>query len=68
MDRSKLQYRKNCEGYFFHEGKVVARDIGFIEFPGGGVDEDSEEEALKREVLEETGCNVSNLKKKNRED
>jgi len=52
MDRSKLPYRKNCEGYLVcKDGKVVVRDTGkgYLEFPGGGVDENEKsEETLKR--------------------
>ena len=59
MDRSKLPYRKNCEGYLVcKDGKVVVRDTGkgYLEFPGGGVDEtEKPEEALKREAFEEAG-------------
>jgi len=63
--RSKVKpYRKNCEGYFFKDGNVMALDNGsYIEFPGGGVDDgETSEESLIREVLEETGYKVSGLK------
>lgn len=66
IDRTKLPYRKNCEGYFiFKEQFIVARDTGkgYIEFPGGGVDDDEDvKKALLREALEETGCVVRQLK------
>ncbi|PIQ91308.1 MAG: ADP-ribose pyrophosphatase [Parcubacteria group bacterium CG11_big_fil_rev_8_21_14_0_20_39_22] len=47
---------------FNDEGKMaflyVGRD-GYYKLPGGGVDEgESIEEALKREVVEEVGCNI----------
>lgn len=65
MDRGKLPYRKNCEGYFKYKQKyILARDTGFgyLEFPGGGVEQDDIETAMRRETYEETGATVSNLK------
>lgn len=64
MQRSKLPFRKNCEGYFILDGKVLAKDNGhFIGFPGGGVDENEDfADALIRETFEETGAVVKNLK------
>jgi hypothetical protein len=65
-DRSKLPFRKNCEGYFVSNGKILARDTGkgFIEFPGGGVDVGEDpKKALTRETKEETGAIVENLEK-----
>lgn len=63
MDRSKLPYRKNCEGYLIcKDGKVVVRDTGkgYLEFPGGGVDENEKpEEALKREAFAEAGIDIN---------
>jgi 8-oxo-dGTP pyrophosphatase MutT (NUDIX family) len=62
IDRKKLPYRKNCEGYFVRDGKVVALDtgLGYIEFPGGGVDEGEEpNEALIREAYEEAGVIIN---------
>jgi|SRR3989344_777935 len=62
MDRGKLPFRKTCEGYFLYENKfVIARDTrkGYIEFPGGGVDDgENSEEALIREDYEEAGVIV----------
>ena len=59
MDRSKLPYRRNCEGYFLcSNGEVVVRDTGkgYLEFPGGGVDEGEDPgKALMREAYEEAG-------------
>ncbi len=65
MERSKLPFRRNCEGYFFKEGNILAKDRGeFTEFPGGGVDDgETPEEALTRETFEETGAIVDNLQK-----
>ncbi|MCK5617640.1 NUDIX hydrolase [Candidatus Pacearchaeota archaeon] len=57
-DRTNLPFRKNCEGYFVNNGKIIARDtgLGYIEFPGGGVDENEDPaEALIREATEEAG-------------
>lgn len=60
MDRNKLPFRKNCEGYLIcKDGKIVAKDTGkeYLEFPGGGVDEkETPEEALTREAFEEAGA------------
>jgi 8-oxo-dGTP pyrophosphatase MutT (NUDIX family) len=66
MDRTKLPYRKNCEGYFFLGNKVLAQNTGrgYILFPGGGIDEgESPEKAIFRESFEETGAIIKNLKK-----
>lgn len=58
-NRSKLPFRKNCEGYFIcKNGKIIAQDTkkGYLEFPGGGVDEnESPKDALIREAYEEAG-------------
>jgi len=65
MNRETLPYRLNCEGYLVFGDKIIARntEYGYIDFPGGGVDEGEEIlEALKREVFEETGAIISNLK------
>ncbi|NCN98811.1 hypothetical protein COU62_03570 [Candidatus Pacearchaeota archaeon CG10_big_fil_rev_8_21_14_0_10_35_219] len=56
-------YRKNCEGYFMRDRKVLAKERGkYVEFPGDGVEEDIGD-GLIRETLEETGYKVGNLKK-----
>lgn len=59
MDRSKLPFRKNCEGYLLcKDGAIVVRDSGkgYLEFPGGGVDEgENPAQALEREAFEEAG-------------
>lgn len=58
MDRSKLPYRKNCEGYFLtKEGKILAKDKGYLVFPGGGIDLGEHADiAIVRETFEETGA------------
>jgi len=63
--RSKLPYRKNCEGYFFLKDKVLAQYTGkgYVLFPGGGLDEgETPEKAIIRETFEETGAIIKNLK------
>ena len=66
MNREKLPFRKNCEGYFLdRDNKILARktEFGVIVFPGGGVDEgENVEGAMIRETLEETGAVINNLK------
>lgn len=66
MERTKLPFRKNCEGYFLNnENKLLAKlnQKEFVMFPGGGIESnENEEEALKRETFEETGIEVENLK------
>lgn len=66
MNRQNLPYRKNCEGYFLYKNDLVlARDtkIGYIEFPGGGVDkEETPKQAVIRETFEETGAKLSQVK------
>jgi 8-oxo-dGTP pyrophosphatase MutT (NUDIX family) len=57
-DRSKLPFRKNCEGYLILGDSLVARntEYGYIDFPGGGVDDgEALMDALKREAFEEAG-------------
>jgi len=67
-ERSNLPFRKNCEGYFIcKNGKIIARDtnLGFIEFPGGGVDKHEDPaEALIREAFEEAGVGLDGELKK----
>jgi 8-oxo-dGTP pyrophosphatase MutT (NUDIX family) len=59
IDRTKLPYRKNCEGYFLYKDKyVIAKDTtkGYVLFPGGGVDQgETPKDALLRESMEEAG-------------
>jgi 8-oxo-dGTP pyrophosphatase MutT (NUDIX family) len=65
MNRENLPLRKNCEGYLLSDdGKIVARltNEGYIEFPGGGVDEgENILDAIQREAYEEAGVELSDL-------
>lgn len=57
-DRTKLPFRKNCEGYLILGDSLIARDTeyGYIDFPGGGVEgTEALTETLKREAFEEAG-------------
>lgn len=65
MNRTKLPYRKNCEGYFFFGDKILAVKRGsYIEFPGGGFnEEETAEKAIIRETKEEAGAIIKNLTK-----
>ncbi|MBW2998039.1 NUDIX domain-containing protein [Candidatus Woesearchaeota archaeon] len=57
MSRDSLPYRKNCEGYFVIEDKILAKYTKecYLVFPGGGVDENEKpEDAVLRETFEET--------------
>lgn len=63
-DRNNLPLRKNCEGYFLVDGKLLVKDSGkgFLIFPGGGIDEnEAVEEGMKREAKEEVGVIVEDL-------
>jgi 8-oxo-dGTP pyrophosphatase MutT (NUDIX family) len=65
MRRESLPYRLNCEGYLVLGDNIVARntEYGYIDFPGGGVDDGEDiKEALKREAFEETGAVIGELK------
>lgn len=66
MERKNLPFRINCEGYFLDsKGNIIAKESnGIILFPGGGVDKNEEvTEAMIREIKEETGAIVKNIKK-----
>jgi 8-oxo-dGTP pyrophosphatase MutT (NUDIX family) len=60
MDRSKLPFRRNCEGYFItKDKKILAQNTGkkYLVFPGGGIDKgEHADSAVVRETLEETGA------------
>lgn len=60
--RWPLLHRDACRGIIFHEGKLAmihSDRNGDYKFPGGGVESDeSLMEALRREVLEESGIEI----------
>ncbi len=51
--------RKACRGIIFSHGKLLmikSEKYGEVKFPGGGISENEKQfQALKREILEETG-------------
>ncbi len=54
MNRNNLPFRKNCEGYFIKENKILAKDSGkgYLIFPGGGIEEnESPEEAIIKKSM-----------------
>jgi len=64
--RKSLPFRKNCEGYFTDgAGNILAKDTGkgYIEFPGGGINEgETPEASIIRETFEETGAYLEEVK------
>lgn len=67
IDRTLLPYRRNCEAYLRYKHEyVVARNIDrvYLEFPGGGIKKDeTPEKAILREIQEETGAVVKQIRK-----
>lgn len=64
MNRENLPYRLNCEGYFLYGDNLVLvknTGLGYLEFPGGGVEGDIAQGML-RETLEETGAAIADLR------
>ena len=66
QNRSKLPFRKNCEGYFTdNQERILAKKNkqGIIIFPGGGIEEgETIEQGMLRETLEETGAVIKDIK------
>ncbi len=66
VERSRLPFRSNCEGYFLKGENILAKQTkeGIIIFPGGGIDDNETiEEGMLRETKEETGAIITELKK-----
>jgi 8-oxo-dGTP pyrophosphatase MutT (NUDIX family) len=63
-DRKSLPYRERVEGFLIHKGKIAGLDRKhYVLFPGGGVDTgETPERSLRREIKEEVGCEVVELK------
>ena len=60
--------RPTVRGVIFDENNTICirtmKGSGFFFLPGGGIeDNESEVEALKRECLEEVGCNIVDIEK-----
>lgn len=65
MQRDKLAFRLNTEGYFFDTSQNILAKIDGerIIFPGGGLElHETAEQAIIRETQEETGAIVCNVK------
>lgn len=60
INREDYHVRKAARGIVSHNGKIALLHVtkyNYHKLPGGGVEEgEMYEEAFKREVLEETGC------------
>ncbi len=64
LENSKVNHRQAVRGIIFRDNKIlmVYTNKGDYKFPGGGVNkEETFEEALMREVCEETGYTVNNI-------
>jgi ADP-ribose pyrophosphatase YjhB (NUDIX family) len=68
FNKSKIILRNAVRAIILKENNILMVFLGKTneyKFPGGGVEENETiEEALKREVLEEVGCNVIKIVKK----
>lgn len=67
VPKDKLKIREAVRAVIFHEGRIlmVHSNLGDYKFPGGGVElGESFEEALKREIIEETGYQYPKVMKK----
>ena len=61
-----INSRRAVRGIIAHNGKLlmVKNSKGDYKFPGGGLEEETVEEALLREIKEETGYNSIEIKEK----
>ena len=68
FEKSKIILRNAVRAIILRENTilmVLLEKTNEYKFPGGGVEKsETNEEALKREVLEEVGCNVLKINKK----
>ncbi len=60
IPRNHLPFRRNTEGYFLDKDNNILAQISkecYLIFPGGGIEEqETPEQGLIRETLEETGA------------
>ena len=68
FDNCKIILRNAVRAVIVNENKILMVRLGKTneyKFPGGGIEKnETVEEALKREVLEEAGCNVAKIEEK----
>jgi len=68
FNKGKIISRNAVRAVIINEQKILMVHLGKTneyKFPGGGIEEnETVEEALKREVLEEVGCNVTKIEEK----
>ena len=68
FDNSRVILRNAVRAVIIKENKILMVHLGKTneyKFPGGGIEEnETVEEALAREVLEEAGCNVIRIEEK----
>ena len=68
FDNGKIILRNAVRAVIINENKILMVRLGKTneyKFPGGGIEEnETVEEALAREVLEEAGCNVTKIEDK----
>jgi 8-oxo-dGTP pyrophosphatase MutT (NUDIX family) len=65
---SDFSVRPTVRGVIFDDNKTICirtmKGSGFFFLPGGGIEEgENPTEALKRECLEEVGCNIADIQK-----
>ncbi len=65
LDASQFKKRNSSRGVLIHEGKVALLNVtkdGYHKLPGGGFEEGEDlDQAFKRELIEETGCDCEIL-------